>query len=74
MKWSVFLSTQAPFHLFYDIEYSNRVFRELFPNFIGCEHIRWREEQLEVQAMNYEEPNNWGKFSGKGERKRNALD
>lgn len=58
MKWSVFLSTQTFFICFMILNIQTGFSeRELFPNFIGCEHIRWREEQLEVQAMNYEEPN-----------------
>lgn len=56
MKLSVFLNTQAFFICFMILNIQT-MFSELIPTFIGCEHIRWREEQLEAQVMNYEEPN-----------------
>lgn len=57
MKLSVFLSTQALFICFMMLNIQTMFSEELVPNFIGCEHIRWREEQLEVHVLNYEEPN-----------------
>lgn len=56
MKLSVFLSTQALFICFMMLNIQTMFSEELVPNFIGCEHIRWRE-QLEVHVLNYEEPN-----------------
>lgn len=57
MKLSVFLSAQAFFICFMILKIQTVFSEELVPNFTGCEHIRSRE-QLEVQVLNYEEPNN----------------
>lgn len=58
MKLSVFLSTQAFFIYFMILKIQTMFSEELVPNITGCEHKRLREEQLEVQVLNYEEPNN----------------
>lgn len=57
MKLSVILSAQAFFICFMILKIQTVFSEELVPNFTGREHIRWRE-QLEVQVLNYEEPNN----------------
>lgn len=58
MKLSVVASTQAFFICFMILKIQTVFSGKPVPDFTGCEPIRWREEQSEVQVLSYEEPNN----------------
>lgn len=59
MRLSVLVSTQAFFICFMILKKFKQCFqKDQFLISLGCEHMRWKEEQLEVQVLSYEEPNN----------------
>lgn len=69
MRLSVLVSTQAFFICFMILKIQTVFSEGPVPNFTGCEHMRWKEEQLEVQVLSYEEPNNCVHSVAKGKGK-----